>query len=414
MNLDSVVRAEPELEPRHAEVVRATLPLVAANIDRITTVFYRTMFGAEPQLLRDTFNRGNQAQGSQQRALAASIATFATYLVDPALPHPATMLSRIAHKHASLGVTAQQYRIVHENLFAAIVEVLGADVVDDAVAAAWDRVYWMMADTLMDQEKGLYADAGVDSGDVFRDARVVARQDDPSGVAVFTVESADPSVELPGFAPGQYVSVGVRLPDGARQLRQYTLVGRPRDGALSFAVKRVEAADGCPEGEVSSWLHEQLRPGDSLQVTLPFGDVVLDTAATTPLVLISAGIGVTPTIGVLDYLAAHAPCRRTLIVHADRAPRTHPLRDRLAQLTARLEQAEVEIWYEEQTEGARHGRADLSVLAMPEDADVYVCGPAGFLRDMRRQLRALGIPDARVHIEQFTPGDAGAPERVAR
>ncbi|MBF6463970.1 hemin transporter [Nocardia beijingensis] len=414
MTLDSVVRAQPELEPRHADVVRATLPLVAANIDRITAVFYRTMFDAHPQLLRDTFNRGNQAQGNQQRALAGSIATFATYLVDPALPHPATMLSRIAHKHASLGVTPEQYRIVHDNLFAAIVEVLGADVVDETVASAWDRVYWLMADTLMDQERGLYAEAGVDSGDVFRDVLVLAREDDPSGVAIFTVGSADPNTELPGFAPGQYVSVGVRLPDGARQLRQYSLVGRPGDGVLSFAVKRVDPVGGCPAGEVSSWLHEQLRPGDRLQVTLPFGDVVIDTAAQTPLVLISAGIGVTPTIGALESLAAHAPCRRTLIVHADRAPRTHPLRDRLLRLAARLEQAEVEIWYEEQGPGARRGRADLSALDLPQDADVYVCGPSGFLREIQGQLRALGIPDARVHVEQFAPGDAGAPGRVAR
>ncbi|WP_040780240.1 globin domain-containing protein [Nocardia pneumoniae] len=414
MNTDGVVRSEPELEPHHADVVRATLPLVAANIDRITAVFYRTMFDAHPQLLRDTFNRGNQAQGSQQRALAASIATFATYLVDPALPHPATMLSRIAHKHASLGVTPDQYQIVHDNLFAAIVEVLGADVVDAPVAAAWDRVYWLMADILMDQEKGLYAEAGVDSGDVFRDVRVSARADDPSGVAVFTVESSDPAVELPGFVPGQYISVGVRLPDGARQLRQYSLVGVPGHGTLSFAVKRVEAADGCPAGEVSSWLHENLHPGDALQITLPFGDVAVDTTATTPLVLISGGIGVTPTIGVLEYLAAHAPWRRTLVVHADRGPRTHPLRERLHDLAARLAQATAEIWYEEPAPGARRGRVDLSALTLPADADAYVCGPPGFLRDIQRQLRAAGVPADRIHIEQFTPADAGAPERVAR
>ncbi|MGQ4597733.1 globin domain-containing protein [Nocardia sp. R6R-6] len=408
MNTDSVVRGEPELEPHHAEVVRATLPLVAANIDRITAVFYRTMFDAHPQLLRDTFNRGNQAQGTQQRALAASIATFATYLVDPALPHPATMLSRIAHKHASLGVTPDQYQIVHDNLFAAIVEVLGADVVDAPVAAAWDRVYWLMADLLMDQEKGLYTEAGVDSGDVYRDVRVLTRADDPSGVAIFTVESVDPAVALPGFVPGQYISVGVRLPDGARQLRQYSLVGLPGDGTLSFAVKRVEAVDGCPAGEVSAWLHENLGPGDALQVTLPFGDVAVDTTATTPLVLISGGIGVTPTIGALEYLAAHAPGRRTLVVHADRGPQTHPLRARLHDLVARLEQATVEIWYEQPVPGARHGRVDLSALALPTDADAYVCGPPGFLRDVQRQLRAAGVPDDRVHIEQFTPADTAA------
>ena len=70
-----------ELEPAHAEIVRATLPLIGAHIDEITTAFYRRMFGNHPELLRNLFNRGNQAQGAQQRALAASIATFATHLV---------------------------------------------------------------------------------------------------------------------------------------------------------------------------------------------------------------------------------------------------------------------------------------------------------------------------------------------
>ncbi|PRC61517.1 hemin transporter, partial [Mycobacterium sp. ITM-2017-0098] len=78
-----------ELDPAHAQIVSATLPLIGAHIDEITTEFYRRMFSAHPELLRNLFNRGNQAQGAQQRALAAAIATFATHLVDPALPHPA-------------------------------------------------------------------------------------------------------------------------------------------------------------------------------------------------------------------------------------------------------------------------------------------------------------------------------------
>ncbi|WP_067480690.1 hypothetical protein [Nocardia amamiensis] len=87
---------------------------------------------------------------------------------------------------------------------------------------------------------------------------------------------------------------------------------------------------------------------------------------------------------------------------------------RLHDLAARLEQATVEIWYEEPGSGARRGRVDLAALTLPADADAYVCGPPGFLRDIQRQLRAAGVPDDRVHIEQFTPADAGAPERVAR
>lgn len=147
--------------------------------------------------------------------IEASIATYATYLVDPALPHPRELLARIGHKHASLGVTPAEYHVVHENLFAAIVEVLGADTVTAPVTAAWDRVYWLMANTLIDLESELYRAAGVEPGEVFRDVRVVQRIDDAADVAVFVVESADPQQPLPDFLPGQYISVGADLPDGA-------------------------------------------------------------------------------------------------------------------------------------------------------------------------------------------------------
>ncbi|MEV6138513.1 globin domain-containing protein [Nocardia sp. NPDC051990] len=404
--MNSTVRSEPELEAHHAEVIRATLPLVGAQVDAITTVFYRTLFGNHPELIRDVFNRGNQSQGSQARALAASIATFATYLVDPQLPHPAAMLARIGHKHASLGITAEQYQIVHDNLFAAIVEVLGADVVTAPVAAAWDRVYWLMADMLIDLEKQLYVAAGVEPGDVFRDVTVIDRTNESSsGVAVFTVESADSSAPLPSFLPGQYISVGVRLPDGARQLRQYSLVNAPGEGMLSFAVKRIDAGDGCPAGEVSSWLHQTVRPGDTLEVTLPFGDIVIDTAATTPLVLISAGIGATPMIGILEHLAVNSPDRRTVVLHADRSPQTHPLRARLRELGTRLRATTVELWYEQDAEGAHHGLLDLSLVDLPTDADIHVCGGPGFLESVRAQVLAVGVPEERIHIEQFTPTD---------
>ncbi|MFX0580785.1 globin domain-containing protein [Nocardia nepalensis] len=403
--MNTAVRSEPELEAHHAEIIRATLPLVGAQVDAITTVFYRTLFGNHPELIRDLFNRGNQAQGSQARALAASIATFATYLVDPQLPHPTAMLARIGHKHASLGVTAEQYQVVHDNLFAAIVEVLGADVVTAPVAAAWDRVYWLMADALIDLEKQLYVAAGVEPGDVFRDVIVVERTDDPSGVAVFAVESADPSAPLPSFLPGQYISVGVRLPDGARQLRQYSLVNAAGGGTLAFAVKRIDAAGGCPAGEVSSWLHQTVRPGDALQVTLPFGDIVVDTAATTPLVLISAGVGATPMIAILEQLAVDNPDRPTVVLHADRSPQTHPLRARLRELGTRLRAATVELWYEQEAGDAHHGLLDLAVVDLPADADIYVCGGSGFLDSVRAQLLAADVPEERIHIEQFTPTD---------
>lgn len=401
----SALDTPAELEQHHADVVRATLPVIAEHIDDITALFYQKMFGAHPELLANLFNRGNQAQGAQQRALAASIATFATYLVDPTLPHPRELLARIGHKHASLGVVAEQYPVVHQHLFAAIVEVLGADVVTAEIAAAWDRVYWLMADTLIGFERELYTGAGVAPGDVFRTAVVVDRVDDPSGVVTFVVESTDHSRPFPDFLPGQYVSVGVTLPDGARQLRQYSLVAAPRDGRLCFAVRPVEATAEQPAGEVSTRLTDTVGTGDVLDITLPFGDLTIDTAATDPLVLISAGIGITPMIGILEYLAAATPQREVLAVHADRSCDTHPLRAVQEDLINSLPAATLELWYEQPTPGAHTGTLALSGLALPAGAQIYLCGGAGFLQSARAQIAAAGVPADRVHFELFTPND---------
>ncbi|MBB2991153.1 nitric oxide dioxygenase [Mycolicibacterium iranicum] len=401
----TVTAAPAGLEPVHAQTVSATLPLIGAHIDEITTEFYRRMFAAHPELLRNLFNRGNQKQGAQQRALAASIATFAAHLVDPALPHPAELLSRIGHKHASLGVTADQYAIVHEHLFAAIVDVLGADTVTAEVAEAWDRVFWIMADTLIALERDLYAEAGVEPGDVYRRATVVSRVDDPSGAVLLTVRPTGEPFR--GFVPGQYVSVGVTMPDGARQLRQYSLVNAPGAAELTFAVRPVDAVAGQPAGEVSSWITAHVRVGDILDVTVPFGDLPAPDGA-TPLVLISAGIGVTPMIGILEHLAASAPDAEVQVLHADRDPAVHPLRDRQQLLSAALPGARLETWYEDGVEdgpGVHRGRMDICAVDIPGDAQVYLCGNNGFVQAVRAQLADRGIAGGRVHCELFSPND---------
>lgn len=390
-----ITATREELTPQHAEIISATLPLVGAHIDEITSEFYRRMFAAHPALLRNLFNRGNQAQGAQQRALAASIATFATHLVDSTLPHPADLLSRIGHKHASLGVTADKYPIVHEHLFAAIVEVLGADTVTADVAAAWDRVFWIMADTLIALERDLYAAAGVAEGDVFHRLRVSARVDDPSGAVLVSVAGAAPVKTL----PGQYVSVGVTLADGARQLRQYSLVNAA-DGELTFAVK--------PSGEVSDWIRDKLCVGDLLDVTVPFGDLPAPVRG-VPLTLVSAGIGITPMIGILEHLVAGASETSVRVLHADRGDTSHPLRERQRELVEALPHATLDIWYEDGMTagepGVHSGRMNLDGIELADGTHVYLCGADGFVQAVRPQLIDLGLPAERVHCELFSPND---------
>ncbi|MFH8344309.1 globin domain-containing protein [Streptomyces sp. NPDC018045] len=392
-----------------AETVRATLPAVGAAIGEITPLFYDKLFAAHPELLRDLFNRGNQANGSQRQALAGSIATFATHLVEHPDERPDAMLERIAHKHASLGVRADQYPVVREHLFAAIAEVLG-DAVTEEVVAAWDEVYWLMANALIAIEERLYEAAGAPGGDVWREYRVTGRHQETEDVVTFVVRPLD-GAPVPASRPGQYVSVQVRLADGARQIRQYSLSGQP-DGALQFSVKRVAGdASGSPAGEVSHHLHARVHDGDVLRISAPFGDVVPEESD-RPLLLASAGIGCTPMIGILSRLAADGSGRRVVSVHADRAPATHAFRAELRQLTEKLPHATAEVWYEQPEDGAGHGegavtrhegRIDLSRIAVPEDTVAYLCGPVPFMKAARSQLLAAGVSAADIHYEVFGP-----------
>lgn len=390
------------LSEQSVPVVRATLPAVGAAIGDIADVFYRKLFDAHPELLRDLFNRGNQANGEQQRALAGSIAAFAGMLLENPDQRADVMLSRISHKHASLGITPDQYKVVHENLMAAIVDVLG-DAVTPEVARAWDEVYWLMANALIALEARLYARTGVEAGDVWRSMEIVDRIEESADAVSLVLRPADDRAPA-SFRPGQYVSVQVGLPDGARQIRQYSLSAAPGRPDLRITVKRVRG-DGRPDGEVSSWLHANARKGDVLTTSTPFGDLAL-AEHDGPLLLASAGIGVTPVLAMLDHLAATGSTRPVTVVHADRTPEDHAHRQEQLDLIRALPDARLHLWYEEPGDRAPEastGRADLTGLDLPEGVTVYLCGPVPFMRAVRGDLLRRGVPAEAVHYEVFGP-----------
>jgi nitric oxide dioxygenase len=389
------------LSEQSVTVVRATLPVVGAAIGDITERFYRRMFTAHPELLRDLFNRGNQAAGTQRQALAGSIAAFATHLVEHPDQRPDEMLSRIAHKHASLGVTPEQYPIVREHLFAAIVEVLG-EAVTAEVAAAWDEVYWLMANALVAIEKRLYEEAG-DPG--WRLWEVVERIAETADVVTFRLRPVDGG-PVAGFRAGQYVSVRVELPDGARQIRQYSLSGAPGAGAVrQISVKRVSGEAGTPDGEVSQHLHARVEEGSVLELSAPYGDLVLGDVADRPLLLASAGIGVTPMVAMLAQLAEDGHGAPVTVVHGDRSPADHALRADHEAYAGKLPQAAVHFWYETDAAGsdARTGLVDLREIDVPKDTRAYLCGPLPFMRVVRTQLIEKGVAPADIHYEVFGP-----------
>ncbi|WP_438489671.1 globin domain-containing protein [Streptomyces sp. S186] len=399
------------LSEQSAPVIKETLPVVGAAIEEITALFYRRLFEARPELLRDLFNRGNQANGEQRQALAGSIAAFAGMLLEHPGTRPDAMLARIAHKHASLGVTSDQYKLVNEHLLAAVADVLG-EAVTPEVAAAWDEVYWLMAHALTAVEARLYAQHGTPEGGTWQSMRVVARHQETPDTLALTLRPADDTPAL-SFRPGQYVSVRVELPDGARQIRQYSLSSAPGAPEWRITVKRVRAASG-PAGEVSSWLHERAHVGELVTVSAPFGDLTLP-AGDGPLLLASAGIGGTPMLAMLHHLAATGSSRQVIVVHADRSPADHAHRAELRRLVGTLRHGSLHLWYEEadHQEAAAGsgpapvtvsaGRADLAELPLPEGVTACLCGPLPFMRTLRGDLLRRGVAPQAVHYEVFGP-----------
>jgi nitric oxide dioxygenase len=393
-----------KLSPESEAVVAATAAVVAAHAEQITKVFYPAMFAAHPELLR-VFNRANQAIGEQPKALAASVVAFAVQLIDPDAPDFTPVMRRIAHKHVSLGIKAREYTIVGRHLLDAVGTVLG-DAVTPEVKAAWDEVYWLFATALIAEEARLYALADTDPENPWRGYRVVERFEESDDI--FSLLLAPVDGLIPSHRTGQYVAIAVDLPDGSRQPRQYTISSGPRGDSIRVTIKRVHGVGGAPDGQVSSWLWQHAQPGTVLDVSQPAGDVVLDEEE-HPLVLVSAGIGITPVAAIMEDLSRRQPARTVRLFHADRAHDTHALYSSLRRQVLAMTDARAQNWYERDAgdaptlHPAREGFMDLAEVDLPEQASVFMCGPLPFMQAMRRTLIGRGVPAERIHYEVFGP-----------
>ncbi|GAA4367152.1 globin domain-containing protein [Paeniglutamicibacter cryotolerans] len=386
------------LSNKSRPVIEATLPLIGSRIGEITPIFYNRLFTAHPELLDGLFSRSNQKNGTQQQALAGSIAAFATHLVNNPGTLPEAVLARIAHKHTSLGIVEEQYPIVYEHLFAAIVEDLG-DAVTAEVAEAWTEVYWLMADALVKLEKGLYAQQANDK--IWTPWTLTSKEEAGTDSVTFRFAPAD---ETPATvaAPGQFVSVRVKLTDGVRQCRQYTLSDN-----VTSTTERVITTKIDSGGEVSPFMHQSLQVGDVIELSNPYGDLVIDTVG-APIVIATAGIGCTPSASALANLVAAGSEREVLVLHAEQQEANWALKYQMLESVAALPNAEIRLWLEDLenkdagTE-ATAGFMNLAGLELPVDAKLYLCGPLPFMRAIRSQAIDAGIPATSIHYEVFGP-----------
>ncbi|SDP58631.1 nitric oxide dioxygenase [Rhodoferax sp. OV413] len=390
------------LTPEQRAIVKSTVPLLESGGEALTTHFYKIMLAEHPEV-RPFFNQAHQANGDQPRALANGVLMYARHI--DKLEQLGGLVSQIINKHVSLQIEAAHYPIVGACLLRAIREVLGAEIATDAVIAAWGAAYGQLADILIGAEEKIYADVAAAPGG-WRGARAfrVARKEvESSEITSFYLQPQDGGA-LIDFQPGQYI--GLRLVVNGNEIRRnYSLSAAPNGVDYRISVKR-EAG-----GVASNYLHDQVQPGDVLDLFPPAGDFVL-AASDKPLVLISGGVGITPTLAMLD--AALQGRRPVHFIHCARNRHVHAFRHAIDARLAKHPQLKRFYAYDEHSgpEDVPHAVGRLSPLQLAQwlpasrDVDAYFLGPKPFMREVKQQLRDLGVPEAQTRYEFFGPASA--------
>ena len=233
---------------------------------------------------------------------------------------------------------------------------------------------------------------GVEPGwNGFRPLRVSATRRESANVLSIRLE-ADDHTTLPPPLPGQYLTVRIPGAGDPAPLRSYSLSGDPGAGVYRISVKRED------HGLVSRWLHDQIEPGSVIEAAAPRGDFCLSDGS-NPVVLISAGIGVTPVLAMLYALSAVGSRRDIWWLYTTRNRQTHAFATEVTTLIDSLPHARQRVFYTE-TQG-RLDQRSIAALGLLSDAAVYLCGPTQFMTDMRDALSFAGLDPAHIHSELF-------------
>jgi ferredoxin-NADP reductase/MOSC domain-containing protein YiiM len=246
----------------------------------------------------------------------------------------------------------------------------------------------------------------------FRPLKVVRKDPESRNVVSLVLEPVD-GRPLTVPLPGQFVVLRLRpQADAPPVLRSYSLSGVPAADRYRVTIKEE------PHGVASTYLSTQLRTGDVLDVSAPRGAFTLQRGE-RPVVLLSAGVGVTPVLAMLHALAADARPRPVWWLYGARSRSDHPLAREVHELLANLPQARCHVRYSHPESDDRPG-VDFDVagrltvpaleeLGVPREADFYLCGPAAFLEEFSAGLDAWGVGRDRVHTEIFGSGKPNTP-----
>lgn len=409
-------------------LVKATIPQLREQGERITSIMYNNMLRNHPEL-NNMFNRVNLETHRQPRALTSVFLTFAStinYDMSEIIPK----LERMCNKHCSLGVRPEHYNIMAVYLIDAFSVVLGPAMTPET-EEAWKKAYWTLAKLLIGREKQLYTSFGPWTG--WQPFKIIRKESETDDIVSFYLAPQNKK-PLPSFLPGQYISVQVTLPSvGYMQSRQFSLSDAPHEDYYRVTIKResgTQAAPGpgggttttttttYPPGRMTNYLIDEMNPGDPVDVTHPAGEFFLDTTqcSSVPLVLISAGVGVAPLVSMLNTVMDLQPARHVSWVHGAR--RMVPFYSHVREAKRRMPNLRTNVFKtylaDEDLAGVTHDydvRMDLAKVNREDlhlnhgGTEYYICGPEQFMLEMADYLKMQGVGVGRLKFELFSTGD---------
>lgn len=222
---------------------------------------------------------------------------------------------------------------------------------------------------------------------------------------------ADNTAPLKSPAPGQYLTIRVTGAGTPAPVRTYSISAVPNSHTYRISVKREE------HGLVSRYLHDRVVAGMTLEAAAPRGDFVL-AADPQPVVLVSAGVGATPVLPMLNDVARRAPGTPVWWIQVARNADEQPFRTEVEDTLNALPNAHYVPFFTRpkrgQGKGVRPGAPEIAALKLPPESRAYICGPDPFMDQMTENLAAAGLALANIHFERFGTRPAINPGMVAR
>jgi ring-1,2-phenylacetyl-CoA epoxidase subunit PaaE len=249
----------------------------------------------------------------------------------------------------------------------------------------------------------------------FHPLRVSERRPDTDEAVIVSFEVPAELRDTFRFTQGQYLTLRHDV-DGQDLRRSYSICSGLDDGELRVGVRKV------PGGLFSTWIHDQLKVGDAIEVIPPQGRFFapLDPQARRHYLAIAGGSGITPILSILKTVLAREPGSRFTLLYGNRTPRSTMFKEELEDLKNRyLSRLSLHhVFSRERTDAPIHsgrltrekiGEFLSSLVDAHHVAHAFICGPYGFNDEAGAGLRSAGVPPERIHIERFgIPPDSGS------